>query len=290
MGQAGRQYLMKQQTFFAWLCLIYISFGNVPKAAENASIIVQSTTSTKNSGFYDYLLPKFTEETGIDVHVVAVGTGAAVRNAMNCDGDVLLVHSRQREEAFVASGYAPRRYELMYNDFVLIGPKSDPANLAGGQDVVAALKVIANKAQRFISRGDDSGTHIKERALWHMAAFDPTDHSGDWYREVGTGMGATINIAVGFGAYTLSDRATWLKFSNKSDFKILVEGDKRLFNPYGIMRVSAKKCPNANISHAQTFIDWLTADAGQQLIASYKIDGKSLFFVHRNDYGAIKVK
>ena len=281
MAQAVGQYLMKQKTLFACLSFIFISFGSVAKGAENQSIVVQSTTSTKNSGLYDYLLPKFTKETGIDVHVVAVGTGAAVRNAMNCDGDVLLVHSRQREEAFVASGYAPRRYELMYNDFVLIGPKSDPAKLAGGQDAVAALKAIADRGHSFISRGDDSGTHIKERALWQMAAFDPTDHSGDWYREVGTGMGATINIAVGLGAYTLSDRATWLNFSNKNDFKILVERDKRLFNPYGIMRVSAEKCPNANIIQAQTFIDWLTADAGQQLIASYKIDGKSLFFVHK---------
>ena len=271
---------MKQQTFFAWLCLIYISFGNVPKAAENASIIVQSTTSTKNSGLYDYLLPKFTEETGIDVHVVAVGTGAAVRNAMNCDGDVLLVHSRQREEAFVASGYAPRRYELMYNDFVLIGPKSDPANLAGGQDVVAALKVIANKAQRFISRGDDSGTHIKERALWHMAAFDPTDHSGDWYREVGTGMGATINIAVGFGAYTLSDRATWLNFSNKNDFKILVEGDKRLFNPYGIMLINKEKCPSVKSKEGQLFIDWLISDKGQEIIGQFTINERRFFNPH----------
>ena len=281
MAQAVGQYLMKQKTLFACLSIIFISFGSVAKGAENPSIVVQSPTSTKNSGLYDYLLPKFTKETGIDVHVVAVGTGAAVRNAMNCDGDVLLVHSRQREEAFVASGYAPRRYELMYNDFVLIGPKSDPAKLAGGQDAVAALKTIADRGHSFISRGDDSGTHIKERALWQMAAFDPTDHSGDWYREVGTGMGATINIAVGLGAYTLSDRATWLNFSNKNDFKILVERDKRLFNPYGIMRVSAEKCPNANIIQAQTFIDWLTADAGQQLIASYKIDGKSLFFVHK---------
>lgn len=281
MAQAVGQYLMKQKTLFACLSFIFISLGSVAKGAENQSIVVQSTTSTKNSGLYDYLLPKFTKETGIDVHVVAVGTGAAVRNAMNCDGDVLLVHSRQREEAFVASGYAPRRYELMYNDFVLIGPKSDPAKLAGGQDAVAALKAIADRGHSFISRGDDSGTHIKERALWQMAAFDPTDHSGDWYREVGTGMGATINIAVGLGAYTLSDRATWLNFSNKNDFKILVERDKRLFNPYGIMRVSAEKCPNANIIQAQTFIDWLTADAGQQLIASYKIDGKSLFFVHK---------
>ena len=273
---------MKQQIFFAWLCLISISFGNVAKAAENASIIVQSTTSTKNSGLYDYLLPKFTKETGIDVHVVAVGTGAAVRNAMNCDGDVLLVHSQQREEDFVASGYAPRRYALMYNDFILIGPKSDPAQLAEGQDAVAALRKIAAKGHSFISRGDDSGTHIKERELWKIAAFDPTAHSGDWYREVGTGMGATINIAVGLGAYTLSDRATWLKFTNKSDFKILVEGDKRLFNPYGIMRVTKEKCPRANISHAQTFIDWLTSNAGQTLITDYKINGKTLFFGNSN--------
>jgi tungstate transport system substrate-binding protein len=278
MAQAVGQYLMKQKTLFACLSLIFISFGSVAKGAENPSIVVQSTTSTKNSGFYDYLLPKFTKETGIDVRVVAVGTGAAVRNAMNCDGDVLLVHSRHREEAFVAGGYAPRRYALMYNDFVLIGPKSDPAKLAGGQDAAAALKAIADKGHRFISRGDDSGTHIKERALWQMAAFDPTDHSGDWYREVGTGMGATINIAIGLGAYTLSDRATWLKFSNKSDFQILVEGDKRLFNPYGIMRVSAEKCPYAKISQAQTFIDWLTSHAGQQLITDYKIEGKTLFF------------
>lgn len=282
MAQAVGQYLMKQKTLFACLGLIFISFGSVAKGAENPSIVVQSTTSTKNSGLYDYLLPKFTKETGIDVHVVAVGTGAAVRNAMNCDGDVLLVHSQQREEDFVASGYAPRRYALMYNDFILIGPKSDPAQLAGGQDAVAALRKIAAKGYSFISRGDDSGTHIKERALWQMAAFDPTAHSGDWYREVGTGMGATINIAVGLGAYTLSDRATWLKFTNKSDFKILVEGDKRLFNPYGIMRVTKEKCPGANISHAQTFIDWLTSNAGQTLITDYKIDGKTLFFGNSN--------
>ena len=271
---------MKQQIFFAWLCLISISFGNVAKAAENASIIVQSTTSTKNSGLYDYLLPKFTLETGINVHVVAVGTGAAVRNAKNCDGDVLLVHSRQREEAFVANGYAPRRYQLMYNDFVIIGPASDPAGLAGKQDAVDALQAMAATKSRFISRGDDSGTHIKELELWRMAKFDPAQYSGDWYREVGTGMGATINIAVGLGAYTLSDRATWLKFANKSDFTILVEGDERLFNPYGIMRVTADKCPAAQIESAQIFIDWLTSDKGQKLIASYRIDGKTLFFAN----------
>ncbi len=269
---------MKYQIFFACLCVTIISSGALAKDTKNPFIVLQSTTSTQNSGLYDYLLPKFKKETGINVRVVAVGTGAAVRNAMNCDGDVLLVHSQKREEAFVARGYAPRRYALMYNDYVLIGPKSDPAKLAGRRDVIAAFKTIADKKQLFISRGDDSGTHIKELALWKMATLDPTDHSGDWYREVGTGMGATINIAVGLGAYTISDRATWLKFSNKSDFKILVEGDKRLFNPYGIMRVTKEKCPDANVSHAQTFINWLTSNAGQQLISNYKIEGKTLFF------------
>ena len=254
------------------------SINGAAQAGDLPSIIVQSTTSTKNSGLYDYLLPKFTEDTGIKVHVVAVGTGAAVRNAMNCDGDVLLVHSQQREQAFVANGYAPRRYALMYNDFVIIGPASDPANLSGKKNAVEALQAIADTQSRFISRGDDSGTHIKELELWKMAAFDPGLYSGDWYREVGTGMGATINIAIGLGAYTLSDRATWLKFANKSDFTILVEGDERLFNPYGIMRATADKCPDAHIESAQIFIDWLTSDKGQKLIASYKIDGKSLFF------------
>ena len=263
--------------------LLFAGFTVIDSTAQTADrpyIVVQSTTSTQNSGLYDYLLPKFTLDTGIEVHVVAVGTGAAVRNAMNCDGDVLLVHSQQREKAFVAEGYAPRRYALMYNDFVIIGPASDPAGLAGKQDAVDALQAIAATKSRFISRGDDSGTHIKELELWRMAEFDPGRYSGEWYREVGTGMGATINIAVGLGAYTLSDRATWLKFANKSDFTILVEGDERLFNPYGIMRVTADKCPAAQIESAQIFIDWLTSDKGQNLIASYRIDGKTLFFAN----------
>ena len=263
---------------FILLSAGFTVINSIAQAGDRPHIVVQSTTSTKNSGLYDYLLPKFTLDTGIEVHVVAVGTGAAVRNAMNCDGDVLLVHSQQREQAFVANGYAPRRYALMYNDFVIIGPASDPANLSGKKNAVEALHAIADTQSRFISRGDDSGTHIKELDLWKMAAFDPGRYSGDWYREVGTGMGATINIAVGLGAYTLSDRATWLKFANKSDFAILVEGDERLFNPYGIMRVTADKCPDAHIESAQIFIDWLTSDKGQKLIASYKIDGKTLFF------------
>lgn len=248
--------------------------------AADPAIVVQSTTSTKNSGLYDYLLPKFTQDTGIIVHIVAVGTGAAIKNAMNCDGDVLLVHSRKREEEFVAQGYAPRRYDVMYNDFVILGPVSDPAGISGKTNAVEALKKIAESKASFVSRGDDSGTHIKELSLWKDAQFDPTSQSGKWYRETGTGMGATINIAVGLGGYTLSDRATWLNFANKSDFDILVAGDDRLFNPYGVMRVSSEKCPLVKANEAQIFIDWLISDKGQKWIADYKIDGKTLFFAN----------
>ena len=271
---------MKKCLFAGVLCLAFSMIGVGAFPASASSIVVQSTTSTKNSGFYDYLLPVFTKETGIKVHVVAVGTGAAVRNAMNCDGDVLLVHSRAREEAFVREGYAPRRYDLMYNDFVLIGPSADPAGIGSKKDVTHALKEIARNSARFVSRGDDSGTHIKELELWQSAQIDPGQYSGAWYREAGTGMGATINIAVGLGAYTLTDRATWINFANKSDFTILVEGDEALFNPYGIMRVSAQKCPTAKTKEAQVFINWLISDKGQKLIADYRIDGQSLFFVY----------
>jgi tungstate transport system substrate-binding protein len=271
---------MKKYLYAAMLGLAFSAIGVEAFAGSATSIVVQSTTSTKNSGFYDHLLPIFTKETGIQVHVVAVGTGAAVRNAMNCDGDVLLVHSRAREEAFIREGYAPRRYDLMYNDFVLIGPGSDPAGIGGQKDIALALRQIARTSATFVSRGDDSGTHIKELELWRSAQTDPSQHSGDWYREAGTGMGATINIAVGLGGYTLTDRATWINFANKSDFTILSEGDEALFNPYGIMRVSAQKCPSAKIEEAQIFIDWLISDKGQKLIASYKTDGKSLFFTY----------
>lgn len=246
--------------------------------AGDRSIVVQSTTSTANSGLYDYLLPLFEEKTGIRVNVVAVGTGQAIRNARNCDGDLLLVHAQSAEEQFVADGYGTERTDLMYNDFVIVGPDADPAGIDGMRDAQAALKKIAEERSLFASRGDDSGTHRKERSLWHDAGTDPTAASGRWYREMGSGMGATLNAAVGMGAYVLTDRATWISFGNKQDFRILVEGDHELFNQYGVIPVNPAKCPDVNFEAAQAFADWLISNAGQDAIAAYRVDDQQLFF------------
>ncbi len=246
--------------------------------AQDQSIIVQSTTSTANSGLYDHLLPVFQDKTGIQVNVVAVGTGQAIKNAQNCDGDVLLVHAKPAEEKFVASGYGTERTDLMYNDFVIVGPAGDPAGVGGMKDVQEALSKIAGEKALFASRGDDSGTHKKERALWADTGVDPTGGSGEWYRETGSGMGATLNAGIGMGAYVMTDRATWISFGNKQDYEILVEGDEDLFNQYGVIPVNPEKCPSVNIEAAQTFSDWLLSEEGQQTIGAYKVDGQQLFF------------
>jgi len=248
-----------------------------PVLAEG-SIIVQSTTSTANSGLYDHLLPLFEEKTGIKVHIVAVGTGQAIRNAENCDGDLLLVHAKSAEEAFVASGFGTLRTDLMYNDFVIVGPPDDPAGVAGSKDVQMALERIAATKAAFASRGDDSGTHKKELALWQSAEIDPEPASGTWYRETGSGMGATLNVAVGMAAYTMTDRATWLSFANRQDFEIMVEGDEDLFNQYGVIPVSPKVCPNVNAAAAGAFAEWLLSDDGQAAIASFRLGEDQLFF------------
>ncbi len=242
------------------------------------SIIVQSTTSTANSGLYDYLLPIFTEETGITVNVVAVGTGQAIKNAANCDGDVLLVHAKPAEEKFVAEGGGTMRTDLMYNDFVIVGPAGDPAGVGGMTDVEAALKTISESGAIFASRGDDSGTHKKEVALWNAAGVDPKAGSGEWYRETGSGMGATLNAGIGMGAYVMTDRATWINFGNKQDYTIAVQGDEDMFNQYGVIPVNPAKCPNVNVDAAQSFADWLISAEGQEAIAGYKVDGQQLFF------------
>lgn len=242
------------------------------------AIIVQSTTSTANSGLYDHLLPIFTERTGITVNVVAVGTGQAIKNAANCDGDVLLVHAKSAEEAFVAQGNGVARFDLMYNDFVIVGPAADPAGVRGKNNAQAALRQIAESGALFASRGDDSGTHKKEMALWEGASVDPTAASGDWYRETGSGMGATLNAGVGMAAYVMTDRATWLSFENKADFEILVEGDTTMFNQYGIILVNSERCPNVNLQAAQTFVDWTLSDEGQAAIAAHQRGGEQLFF------------
>jgi tungstate transport system substrate-binding protein len=246
--------------------------------AEDNSILVQSTTSTQNSGLYGYLLPLFKADSGITVNVVAVGTGQAIKNAENCDADVLLVHAKPAEEKFVADGHGVKRFDLMYNDFVIVGPASDPAGIAGGKDAAAALKTIAAKKALFASRGDDSGTHKAEKALWKAAGVDPTSGSGGWYRETGSGMGATLNAGVGMGAYVLTDRATWISFKNKGDFKIAVEGDEALFNQYGVILVNKDKCTEVKADLGQQFIDWLLSPKGQDAIGGFQVDGQQLFF------------
>jgi len=247
-------------------------------AADDDFIIVQSTTSTQNSGLFDHILPKFTAKTGTEVRVVAVGTGQALKNARNGDGDVVLVHSKPDEEKFVAEGWGVKRHDVMYNDFVIVGPAADPAGIAGSKDADQALKKIAEAKASFASRGDNSGTHKAELRLWEKTGVDPTHASGDWYLETGSGMGATLNTAVGKHAYTLADRGTWLSFANKDDFEVLVEGDPKLFNQYGVILVNPEKHPRVKAEKGQAFVDWLTSSEGQKAIASYKIDGQQLFF------------
>jgi tungstate transport system substrate-binding protein len=250
---------------------------NVPRAEDNF-IIVQSTTSTQNSGLFDHLLPLFTKKTGIEVRVVAVGTGQALKNAENGDGDVVFVHSQPDEEKFVADGWGVKRYPVMYNDFIIVGPASDPAKIAGLKQAPEALQKIAEAKMPFASRADDSGTHKAELKLWKEAGVDPKAASGLWYLETGSGMGTTLNTAVGKQAYALTDRGTWLAFANKDDFKVLVEGDDKLFNQYGVILVNPIKHPNVKAKEGQAFIDWLVGPEGQAAIASYKIDGQQLFF------------
>jgi tungstate transport system substrate-binding protein len=260
------------------LALLAGALVATPALAADKSIILQSTTSTANSGLYDFLLPIFTEKTGIAVYVVAVGTGQAIKNSQNGDGDVLLVHAKAAEEQFVAEGHGVERFDVMYNDFIIVGPSADPADIGRTRYAAAALARIAEVQAPFASRADNSGTHQKEMHLWHAAGIDPTQDSGTWYRETGSGMGATLNAAVGMGAYTITDRGTWIGFKNKGDYEILVEGDRNLINGYGIILVNPKKHPNVKVGEGQAFIDWILSDAGQAAIASYKLDGQQLFF------------
>ena len=244
-------------------------------ALAQSSIVVASTTSTEQSGLFGYLLPEFKKASGIEVKVVALGTGQAIDMARRGDADVLFVHDKVAEEKFVADGFAAKRQEVMYNDFVLIGPKADPA-ATRGSDIVAALKKLATGNVPFVSRGDKSGTHAAELRFWKMTDTDANKGSG--YKECGCGMGPALNIAASSGAYVLADRATWLNFKNKAEMAVLVEGDKRLFNQYGVMLVSAAKHPQVKTAEGQKFVDWVTGATGQAAIASYKIGGEQLFF------------
>jgi tungstate transport system substrate-binding protein len=246
--------------------------------AADRFITVASTTSTRNSGLYDHILPMFTKATGIEVRVVAVGTGQAIKLARNGDADVLFVHHKPSEMKFVADGFGIERKDVMYNDFVIVGPSSDPAKVGGGKDAAKALSMIAVAKAPFASRGDDSGTHKKELGLWKTAGVDVKAVSGSWYRETGSGMGATLNAASGMNAYALTDRGSWLNFANKGDLKILVEGDERLFNPYGVIVVNPAKHPHVKKADAQKFADWVVSKEGQAAIAEYKIKGHQAFF------------
>ncbi|MEA2992040.1 MAG: tungstate transport system substrate-binding protein [Alphaproteobacteria bacterium] len=257
-----------------------------PVHAQDKSIVVASTTSTQDSGLFGYLLPLFKGKTGIDVKVVAQGTGQAIDTANRGDADVAFVHAKSLEEKFVAEGGGVKRYPVMYNDFVLVGPASDPAGIRGSKNIAAALTAIKQKAAPFVSRGDRSGTHAAELDLWKAAGIDIAKDKGPWYREIGQGMGAALNTASAMGAYTLSDRATWISFKNKGDLVIAVEGDNKMFNQYGVILVNPAKHPNVKKELGQQFIDYLVSPEGQKTIAGYKIDSQQLFFPNASDPGA----
>ncbi len=248
-----------------------------PVSAQDKSIVVASTTSTQDSGLFGYILPLFKAKTGIDVKVIAQGTGQALDTARRGDADVVFVHAKAQEEKFVSEGQGVKRFDVMYNDFVLIGPKTDPAGVKG-KDIVVALKTIQEKAAPFVSRGDESGTHSAELALWKQSGVDLETAKGPWYREIGQGMGAALNTAGAMNAYVVSDRGTWLSFKNPGDLAIVVEGDRRLFNQYGVILVNPEKHPTVKKDLGQSFIDWLFSPEGQAAIAAYQVNGKQLFF------------
>jgi len=266
--------------FFFYLITALASQVFIPWSA-NASerfIVVASTTSTENSGLYNFVLPRFSEQTGIEVRVVAVGTGQALYIAQNGDADVLLVHHRPSEEQFISQGHGVTRYDLMYNDYILVGPRDDPASVLFAANVLGAVQRIATHKSLFVSRGDDSGTHKKELELWNQSGIDTTKVGDGWYQETGRGMGGTLNMASALDAYTLTDRATWLKFGNKGRLDILFQSDPPLFNPYGIILVNPQKHPHIKTRDGQTFIDWMLSETGQTLIADYRILGQQAFF------------
>jgi tungstate transport system substrate-binding protein len=270
---------------FAVALLLGASAAFTPAVAQDRSIVVASTTSTQDSGLFGYLLPLFKAQTNIEVKVIAQGTGQALDTARRGDADVVFVHAKSQEEKFLAEGFGVKRFDVMYNDFVLIGPKSDPAGVKG-KDIESALKAIQDKAAPFVSRGDKSGTHSAELALWKQAGIDIAATKGPWYREIGQGMGAALNTAGAMNGYVLSDRGTWISFKNRGDLEISVEGDRRLFNQYGVMLVNPEKFPSVKQEFGQAFIDWLVSTEGQAAIAGYKIEGQQLFFPNAEKKGS----
>jgi tungstate transport system substrate-binding protein len=278
--------LLIRKTSLALVGAIGVALLSAQVVAQEKSIVVASTTSTQDSGLFEYLLPIFQQKSGIAVKVIAQGTGQALDTGRRGDADVVFVHAKSAEEKFLAEGQGVKRNPVMYNDFVLIGPKGDPAGIKGN-DIAAALKSIKEKQAPFVSRGDRSGTHIAELALWNRdAGIDIDKDKGGWYKSIGQGMGAALNMASASNAYVLSDRGTWLSFKNKGDLQILVEGDKRLFNQYGVILVNPEKHPTVKKDLGQEFIDWLLSPEGQKAIANYKINGEQLFYPNADDPNA----
>jgi tungstate transport system substrate-binding protein len=269
-----------------WILALLVCAMAQSAAAEDKSIVVASTTSTQDSGLFGYLLPLFKRKTGITVRVIAVGTGQALDTGRRGDADVVFVHARAAELQFLAEGEGVKRYPVMYNDFVLIGPKSDPAGVKGMTNIANALRTIEHKNATFVSRGDRSGTYLAELALWKASGIDIEKARDGWYKSIGQGMGAALNFAAASDAYVLSDRGTWIHFANKADLQIVVEGDNRLFNQYGVMLVNPRKHPTVKQALGQEFIDYLISPEGQKAIASYRIDGQQLFFPDANDPSA----
>jgi len=273
----ARRYSLLNTTTILMLLAGWAAASAAPAFSADRFITVASTTSTQNSGLFDYLLPIFTKASGIEVRVIAVGTGQAIKIGEKGDADVILVHDTKAELEFLRQGFASERRDVMYNDFVVVGPKSDPAGVAGMSDTVAAFRKIAKTKNAFASRADDSGTHRMELRLWKDARVPVKEASGTWYRETGSGMGATLNTAAGMDAYTLADRGSWANFGNRGNLTIVVQGDKVLFNPYGVLPVNPKRHPHVKTADAMAFVDWLTGP-GQPVIAAYEIKGEPVFF------------
>jgi len=277
--------MFNRRTFIAAAAAAAVLSG-APVSAQDKSIVVSSTTSTQDSGLFGHILPLFKSKTGIEVKVVSQGTGQALDTGRRGDADVVFVHAKSLEDKFVAEGQGVKRFPVMYNDFVLIGPKSDPAGIKGSKDIAAALNKIKEKGASFISRGDKSGTHNAELNLWKVAGIDIEKDKGPWYKSIGQGMGAALNTASAGNAYVLADRGTWISFKNRGDLVVVVEGDKRLFNQYGVILVNPEKHPNVKKALGQQFIDWLVSPEGQKAIADYKINGEQLFYPNANDHSA----
>ena len=274
-----------RRTLFSLAIAIALAGASIATAQEK-SIVVVSTTSTQDSGLFGHILPLFKQKTGIDVKVVSLGTGQALDAVRRGDADVVFVHAKSAEEKFLAEGFSVKRFPVMYNDFVLIGPKSDPAGIKGSKDVATALNSLKAKGAPFISRGDKSGTHIAEINLWKVSGIDIEKDNGPWYKSIGQGMGAALNTAAASNSYVLTDRGTWISFKNKADLVIAVEGDKRLFNQYGVMLVNPAKHPHVKKELGQQFVDWLISPDGQKAIANYKINGEQLFYPNAGEPGA----